>query len=93
MENVTGHGLGHFPLQKLSFHWVALKELLGFRCLGFRELQYPSIMENQREKTMENEMDTGGILRFKELDLSYCIGEAVLITIYTHYNTHFGSLI
>ena len=35
------------------------------------------IMENQREKKKENEMDTGGIFSFKELDLSYYIGEAV----------------
>ena len=37
------------------------------------------------EKKMENEMYTGGILGFKELKLSYSIGETLLFTIYTHY--------
>ena len=31
-------------------------------------------MENQKEKTMENEMETVGIWRFQELNLSYYIG-------------------
>ena len=37
------------------------------------------------DKKMENEMETGGILGFKELKLSYSIGETLLFTIYTHY--------
>ena len=37
------------------------------------------------EKKMENEMETGGISGFKELELSYYIGGTILITIYTHY--------
>ena len=36
---------------------------LGFRVkgLGFKLLYYPPIMENQTEKNMENEMETGVI--------------------------------
>ena len=45
----------------------------------------PPIMENQMDKKMENEMETGIIQGFKELKLSYNIGEAFLFTIYTHY--------
>ena len=45
----------------------------------------PPIMENQMDKKMENEMETGGILGFKELNLSCHIGETLLFTIYTHY--------
>ena len=37
------------------------------------------------EKKMENEMETGGIKGFKELNLSYYIGVTILFTIYTHY--------
>ena len=37
------------------------------------------------EKNMENDMETGGILGFREFKLSYYIGEALLFTIYTHY--------
>ena len=37
------------------------------------------------EKKMENEMDTGGILGFKELKLRYDIGETLLFTMYSHY--------
>ena len=37
------------------------------------------------QKNMENEMETGGIWGFKELKLSYYIGETLLCTIYTHY--------
>ena len=37
------------------------------------------------EKNMENEMETGRIEGFKELNLRYYIGEAPLITICTHY--------
>ena len=37
------------------------------------------------EKNMENEMETGGILRFKDLKLSYFHGETILFTMYTHY--------
>ena len=38
---------------KQPLNWVAVKEL---------ELRdYPPIMENQMEKKMENEMETGGI--------------------------------
>ena len=37
------------------------------------------------EKKMENEMETGGIQGFKELKLSYYIGETRLFTMYTHY--------
>ena len=46
---------------------------LLLRGLGFRVklLYYPPIMENQMEKKMENEMETGGIWGFKELRLSY----------------------
>ena len=36
------------------------------------------------EKKMENEMEAGGIQGFKELELSYYIGESLLFTIYTH---------
>ena len=32
------------------------------------------IMENQMEKKMENEMETGGTSGFKEINLSYYIG-------------------
>ena len=42
-------------------------------------------MENQMENKMKNEMETGGISGFKELELSYYIGETLLSTIYTHY--------
>ena len=45
-------------------------------------------MENQIEK-MGTEMETGVIKGFKELGLSHCIGESVLITI----DTHNGNLI
>ena len=68
-------GSGHETLKI----WVAVKEL---------KLSYyrvPLIMENQMEKNMENEMETGGILGFKGLKLSYSIGETLLFTIYTHY--------
>ena len=44
-----------------------------------------TIMENQMDKKMENEMETGGIQGFQELKLSYYIGETLLFTIYTHY--------
>ena len=44
-------------------------------------------MKNQMEKNMENEMETGGI--YKELELSYYIGETLLFTIYTHYGNSF----
>ena len=37
------------------------------------------------EKKMENEMETGGVYGFKELRLSYSIGETQLFTIYTRY--------
>ena len=37
------------------------------------------------EKNMEIEMESGGIYRFKELRLSYYIGETLLFTIYAHY--------
>ena len=37
------------------------------------------------EKKMENEMETGVNIGIKELNLSYCIGETLLFTIYTHY--------
>ena len=37
------------------------------------------------DKKMENEMETGGILGFSELKLSYYIGETLLSTIYTRY--------
>ena len=43
------------------------------------------LMENEMEKKMENEMETGGILGFKGLKLSYHIGETLLFTVYTHY--------
>ena len=36
-----------------SLNWVAVKEL--------KLRDYPPIMENQMEKKMENEMETGGI--------------------------------
>ena len=41
-------------------------------------------MENQIEKKMENEMETGGNIGVKELKLSYSIGETLLFTMYTH---------
>ena len=47
--------------------WVVVKE--------HKLRDYPPIMENQMEKKMENEMETGGIWGFKELKLSYYIGE------------------
>ena len=37
------------------------------------------------EQKVENEMETGGIQGFKELNLSYYIGETTLLTIYTYY--------
>ena len=45
------------------------------------------MIQNQMEQNMENEMETVGIQGFKELNLSYYIGEVPLITvyIYTHY--------
>ena len=53
-----------------TLNWVAVRVYyppimepsiigLGFRGLGFR-VYYPPIMENQMEKKMENEMETGG---------------------------------
>ena len=39
--------------RKLGCCWVAVKEL--------KLRDYPAIMENQMEKKMENEMETGGI--------------------------------
>ena len=44
----------------------------------------PPIMENQMEKKMENEMETGGNIGIKELNLSYYIGETLFFTTYTH---------
>ena len=38
--------------------------------IGFR-VYYLPIMENQMEKKMENEMETGGNIGIKELKLSY----------------------
>ena len=40
------------------------------------------------EKKMVNELETGRISGFKELELSYYIGETLLFTIYTHFG-HF----
>ena len=37
------------------------------------------------EKKMENQMEAGGIQVFKELKLSYYIGETLLFTICAHY--------
>ena len=37
------------------------------------------------EKNMEKEMETGVLWGFKELTVRFYIGEAVLITMYTHY--------
>ena len=34
------------------------------------------------EKKMENEMETGGIYGFKELNSSYYIGETILTNVY-----------
>ena len=42
--------------------WVAVKEL---------KLSYPPIMENQMEKNMGNDTETGVILGLKEGKLSY----------------------
>ena len=36
-------------------YWVAVKELKGLS-----RVYYPPILENQMEKNMENEMETGG---------------------------------
>ena len=36
------------------------------------------------EKNMGNEMEPVEILGFKELKLSYYLGETILITVYTH---------
>ena len=36
------------------------------------------------EKNVENEMETGGIWNFKELNLSYHIEETTLISIYIY---------
>ena len=55
-------------------NWVAVK-MLTFR-------DYPPIMENQMEKKMENEMETGGIWGLRNLILSYYIGETLLFTVY-----------
>ena len=65
------------PFTSPQKDWVAVKEL--------KLRDYPPIMENQMEKKMENEMETGGIEGFRELKLSYYIGETLLFTIYTHY--------
>ena len=40
-------------------------------------------MENQMERSGENEMETGAIWGLKKVDLRYYIGET-LFTIYTH---------
>ena len=37
------------------------------------------------EKKMENEMEARGVWRFKELKLSYYVGETLLFTTSTHY--------
>ena len=39
---------------------------------------YPPIEENQMEERMEHEMEAGGIQGFKQLSLSYYIGETLL---------------
>ena len=41
------------------------------------------------ERKMENEMEAGGILGFKEVKLSYYIGETLLFIIETHYGNLF----
>ena len=64
-----------------QLNWVAVKEL--------KLRDYPPIMENQMEKKMENEMETGGNIGIKELKLCYYIGETLLFTI----DTHYGNLI
>ena len=47
------HFLSHCFIPQLTKSWVAVKEL--------KLRDYPPIMENQMEKKMENEMETGGI--------------------------------
>ena len=46
----------------LMASWVAVKEL--------KLRDFPPIMENQMEKKMENDMETGGNIGIKELKLS-----------------------
>ena len=41
------------------------------------------------EKNMENKMETGGIWGLRGLHLSYYIGAALLLTIYTHHGNLF----
>ena len=51
------------PLKKIPpkrYDRVIIPKLLYWGCLGFRVLgYYPPIMENQMEKNMDNEMETG----------------------------------
>ena len=49
------------------------------------KLLYYPLMENHMEKNMENEMETVVMQGFRELNLSYSIGETLSFTIYTHY--------
>ena len=48
--------------------WTMKWNLLHWGCIGFRDIA--PRMENQMEKKMENEMETGGIEGFKELKLN-----------------------
>ena len=49
---------------------------------GFRfRATLAAIMQNQMEKNMDNEMETGGMYGLKELNSSYYTGEDRLITI------------
>ena len=52
----------------------------GLGGFGFRAT-LADIMQNQMEKNMDNEMETGGMYRLEELNSSYYIGEDRLITI------------
>ena len=58
--------------------WAAVKEL------KLRYYRVPLITENQMEKKMENEMETGGSLGFKGFKLGYYIEETLLFTIYDY---------
>ena len=45
------------------------------------------------EKNIENKMETGGIQRFKEFDLSYYIGEILFSHNCSHNFSHCGNFL
>ena len=65
---------------------------MGLRVSGLRLLYFPSRMENQMQKNMENEMETAGIYRFLELNLSYYTKNLLYIYIYPVWRLNSSSL-